>query len=170
MTRSDAGAESFQAVRPRLFAIAYRVLGSAPDADDVVQDAWIRWQRTDRKEVRDAPAFLAATTMRLAINVRQSARSRHETSIEPEVVGAADPRTDLAAAAERTEAVQLALRLLLERLSPVERTAYVLREAFDYPYREIGERLDLTEVNARQVVTRARRRLDEGHAPAAFAA
>jgi DNA-directed RNA polymerase specialized sigma24 family protein len=78
---SDADAASFHAVRPRLFGIAYRVLGSATEADDVVQDTWIRWQGTDRSKVRDAAGFLATTTARLAINVRQSARARRETSI-----------------------------------------------------------------------------------------
>jgi RNA polymerase sigma-70 factor, ECF subfamily len=152
-------AASFEAVRPRLFGIAYRTLESAADADDVVQDAWIRWQRTDREQVRDAAAFLATTTKRLALNVAQSARARRETCIEPwhpeQVDSHADPTLD----AERREALELAMRTLSERLSASERAAYVLREAFDYPYRQIARVLSTSEANARQLVTRARVRL-----------
>ena len=160
---SDADAASFHDVRPRLFGIAYRVLGSATEADDVVQDTWIRWQGTDRSKVRDARAFLAATTTRLAINVGQSARVRREASVgqwpfEP-VDGGADPSLG----AEQREALELAVRALLEKLSPTERAVYVLREAFDYPYRQIAELLALSEVNARQLVTRARRHLSGDH-------
>jgi RNA polymerase sigma factor (sigma-70 family) len=159
----DADAASFQAVRPRLFGIAYRVLASAPDADDVVQEAWIRWQRSDRDAVRDVDAFLAATTLRLAINVIQSARVRHETQVEVERVEPVDPGADPAGAVERADTLEHALRALQERLSPAERAAYVLREAFDYPYREIADVLALSEVNARQLVTRARRDLCREH-------
>jgi RNA polymerase sigma-70 factor, ECF subfamily len=154
-----ADATSFETVRPRLFGIAYRVLGSATDADDVVQDAWIRWQRTDRSVVRDADAFLAATTTRLAINVTRSARARHETDVRPRLADQLDAGADPYADAERHEALVLALRRLLEKLSAVERAAYVLREAFDYPYRQVGCVLGVTEVHARQLVTRARRGL-----------
>jgi RNA polymerase sigma factor (sigma-70 family) len=160
---SHADSAPFETVRPRLFGIAYRVLGSATDADDVLQDAWIRWQRTDRSAVRDADAFLAATTTRLAINVIQSARARHETHIGAQLVERVDTGADLYTDAERGEALGLALRRLLEKLSPLERAAYVLREAFDYPYRQIGDLLGLSEVNARQLVTRARRGLGGDH-------
>jgi RNA polymerase sigma-70 factor, ECF subfamily len=156
---SDADAASFHTVRPRLFGIAYRVLGSATAADDVVQDAWIRWQGTDRSKVRDAAAFLAATTTRLAINVGQSARARHETPIEPRPVEPVDTEADPSLDAEQREALELAVRLLLEKLSPTERAVYILREAFDYPYRQIGEILELSELNARQLGSRARRHL-----------
>ena len=157
MTAADVA--SFHTVRPRLFGIAYRVLGSPVEADDVVQDAWIRWQRTDRTTVRDAAAFLATTTTRLAINVGQSARARHETPIEPRPVEPVDTESDPALGAEQRDALELAVRILLEKLSPTERAVYVLREAFDYPYRQIADLLALSEVNARQVLTRARRRL-----------
>ena len=149
----------FEAVRPRLFGIAYRTLESAADAEDVVQDTWIRWQRTDRNEVRDAAAFLATTTKRLALNVAQSARARRETCIDswhPEPV---DVQADPALGAERREALELAVRMLMEKLSATERAAYVLREAFDYPYRQISDVLATSEANARQLVTRARLRL-----------
>jgi RNA polymerase sigma-70 factor, ECF subfamily len=160
---SELDAASFHTVRPRLFGIAYRVLGSASEADDVVQDTWIRWQGTDRTKVRNAPAFLATTTTRLAINVDQSARVRHETSIEPQAVEPVDAGADVSLGAEQHEALELAVRTLLEKLSPTERAVYVLREAFDYPYRRIAEILALSEANARQLVTRARRHLSGDH-------
>lgn len=155
-------AASFEAVRPRLFGIAYRTLESAADADDVVQDAWIRWQGTDRNQVRDTAAFLATTTKRLALNVVQSARARRETVFQPWHPEQVDVRADPALGAERREALELALRALSERLSPTERAAYVLREAFDYPYRQIADVLATSEANARQLVTRARVRLANG--------
>lgn len=159
---SPADAASFHTLRPRLFGIACRVLGSPSDADDVVQDTWIRWQRTDRSRVRDATGFLVTATTRLAITEGQSARARRETSAglhsrEPVDIGA-----DPSAGPERGEALELAVRTLLEKLSPTERAVYVLREAFDYPYRDISALLRVSEVNARQVLTRARRRLAGG--------
>jgi RNA polymerase sigma-70 factor (ECF subfamily) len=153
---------SFEAARPRLFGIAYRTLESAADAEDVVQDTWIRWQRTDRSEVRDAHAFLATTTKRAALNVAQSARARRETSIDPWQPEPVDVQADPTLGAERREALELAVRTLLETLSPTERAAYVLREAFDYPYRHIADVLATSEANARQLVTRARLRLANG--------
>ena len=149
-------AASFEAVRPRLFGIAYRTLESAADADDVVQDAWIRWQRTDRDQVRDAAAFLATTTKRLALNVAQSAHARRETCIQPWHPEQVDAHADPTLGAERREALELALLTLAEKLSPTERAAYVLREAFDYPYRQIADVLATSEANARQIVARAR--------------
>jgi RNA polymerase sigma-70 factor, ECF subfamily len=156
---SDADAASFHAVRPRLFGIAYRVLGDATEAEDVVQDTWIRWQTTDRTVVRDAAAFLATTTTHRAIHVIQSARARRETSVGPQLVEPVDLDTDPSCDVERREALELAIRGLLEKLSPTERAAYLLREAFDYHYRELAAVLKLSEANARQIVTRARRRL-----------
>jgi RNA polymerase sigma-70 factor, ECF subfamily len=153
---APADAASFEAVRPRLFGIAYRTLESAADADDVVQNTWIRWQRTDRNKVRDEAAFLATTTKRLALNVAQSARARRETSIDPWHPDPIDLQADPALAAERREPLELAVRMLTEKLSATERAAYVLREAFDYPYRQISDVLAVTEANARQLVTRAR--------------
>jgi RNA polymerase sigma-70 factor, ECF subfamily len=165
---SAADAASFHTVRPRLFGIAYRVLGSANEADDVVQDTWIRWQAADRSNVRDAAAFLAATTVRLAINVTQSARARRETQVHPSLPEPADDRADPTLAIEQREALELAVRILLEKLSPAERAVYVLREAFDYPYRQIAQVLGLSEANARQLAVRARRRrFDEIRRPAA---
>ena len=126
-------------VRPRLFGIAYRMLGSAVEAEDVVQDVWVRWQTADRSVVRDAPAFLATTTTRLAINVIQSARSRRETSVGPWLPEPVDTNADPGLGAERSEALEVAVLILLEKLSPTQRAAYILRKAFDYSYREIAK-------------------------------
>jgi RNA polymerase sigma-70 factor, ECF subfamily len=156
---SDIDAAAFQTARPRLYGIASRVLGGPSDADDVVQETWLRWQRTDRSEVRDAPAFLATTATRLAINVTQSARARRETHIGPRLLDAVDAAADPARDAERRDALESAVRELLQKLSGAERGAYVLREAFDYPHRRVAHVLGLSEANARQLVTRARRRL-----------
>jgi RNA polymerase sigma-70 factor, ECF subfamily len=162
MTPAAAHTASFEAVRPRLFGIAYRTLESPADAEDVVQDAWIRWQGTDRNTVRDAAAFLATTTKRLALNVAQSARARRETFIDPWHPEPVDAQADPMHGAEQREALELALRMLMEKLSPSERAAYVLREAFDYPYRRISDVLATSEANARQLVTRARLHLASG--------
>jgi RNA polymerase sigma-70 factor, ECF subfamily len=160
---SAADAALFQTARQRLFGIAYRVLGSSSEADDVVQEAWIRWQGTDRSSVRDPAAFLATTTTRLAINVSQSARARREMHIGPRLVDRVDAAANPSLDAEQGEALESAVRMLLQKLSSAERAAYVLREAFDYPYRQIAEILALSEANARQLVTRARRRLCGEH-------
>jgi RNA polymerase sigma factor (sigma-70 family) len=149
-------------VRPRLFGIAYRMLGSAAEAEDIVQDVWLRWQTTDRSVVRDVPAFLAKTTTRLAINVIQSARSRRETYVGPWLPEPVDTGADPELEAELGEALQFAVLVLLEKLSPIERTAYVLREAFDCPYRDIADILRLEEANTRQLVTRARKHVADG--------
>jgi RNA polymerase sigma-70 factor (ECF subfamily) len=156
---SDEHAEAFAAVRPRLFGIAYRMLGSAAEAEDVVQDAWLRWQGADRDEVRDPVGFLVTATTRLALNVAQSARVRREAYVGPWLPEPVDTSADPALGAERGEALELAVLMLLEKLNPVERAAYVLHEAFDYPYREIAEILGVEADNARQLASRARRKL-----------
>ncbi|MZE69993.1 RNA polymerase sigma-70 factor [Streptomyces sp. SID5789] len=151
----------FVELRPRLFGIAYRVLGSAVEAEDVVQEVWLRWQRTDRTLVISPVAFLSSTTTRLAINVAQSARVRRETYIGPWLPEPVDTSNDPEVGAERAEALELALLLVLQRLSPTERAAYVLREAFDYAYPDIARILGLSPVNVRKIVSRARRHLAE---------
>src|ERR1700690_4133046 len=128
----DDGLSAFAEVRPRLFGIAYRMLGSAAEAEDIVQDVWLRWQATDRSVVEHPPAFLAKTTTRLCINLAQSAPSRHETYMGTWLPEPVDTSGDPALGAERGEALKLAIVVLLEKLSPTERAAYVLREAFDY--------------------------------------
>jgi RNA polymerase sigma-70 factor (ECF subfamily) len=156
--------DEFQAVRPRLFGIAYRMLGSATEADDVVQDAWLRWQGTDRSAVREPAAFLATTVTRLAINALDSARARRETYIGPWLPEPVATEGDPMLGAERAEAMSLAVLLLLERLSPAERAAFVLHEAFEYPFRQVAEVLEISEANARQLASRARAHLDRERA------
>jgi RNA polymerase sigma-70 factor (ECF subfamily) len=156
---SEADVLSFASARPRLLRIARRVLVNPDQAHDVVQDAWVRWQRADRAAVRDPVGFLTTTTTRLALNVGQSARARHETPADSWPVEAIDPSADPALAAERRAELNEALRMLFERLSATERAVYILREAFDYPHRRIAEVLDLSEANVRQIGARARRRL-----------
>jgi RNA polymerase sigma factor (sigma-70 family) len=163
----DDGLSAFMSVRPRLFGIAYRMLGSAAEAEDVVQDVWVRWQTADRSVVRDAAAFLATTATRLAINVMQSARARRETYVGTSVPEPVDTSADPEVGAERGEGLEAGVLLLLEKLSPMERAAYILREAFDYAYRDIADILRLQEANARQLATRARQHVANGRiAPA----
>jgi RNA polymerase sigma-70 factor (ECF subfamily) len=138
------------------------MLGSAVEAEDIVQDVWVRWQMADRSVVRDATAFLKKTATRLAINVMQSARSRRETYVGPWLADPADTSADPRLEAERGQALASGVLLLLEKLTPAERAAYILREAFDYPYRDIANVLRLEEANARQVVTRARQHVANG--------
>jgi RNA polymerase sigma factor (sigma-70 family) len=159
---SDDGLSAFLSARPRLFGIAYRMLGSAAEAEDIVQDVWVRWQMADRSLVRDAAAFLVTTTTRLAINVMQSARSRRETCVGPWLPEPVDTSADPGLGAERGEALELGVLVLLKKLTPTERAAFVLREAFDYAYRDIANVLRLEEANARQVVTRARQHVANG--------
>ena len=158
----DDGLTAFMKVRTRLFGVAYRMLGSTAEAEDIVQDAWLRWQTADRGRVRDTAAFLVATTTRLAINVMQSARARRETSVDAGCPEPIDTSADPRAGAERGQALASGVQLLLEKLTPMERAAYILREAFDYPYRDIANVLCLGEANARQVVTRARHHVANG--------
>ncbi len=159
MSSLDQAAATFLEVRPRLFGIAYRMLGSAAEAEDVVQDAWLRWQNTDRSVIENPAAFLALVTTRLAINAAQSARARREVYVGPWLPEPVDTSDDPALGAERGEALELALLLLLEKLTPAQRAAYVLREAFDYPYEQIAEILQLSPANVRQLVSRARKHL-----------
>lgn len=154
----DALAE-FLAVRGRLIGIAYRMLGNATEAEDIVQDVWLRWQLTDNRTIRSPRAFLVTATTRLAINVLQSARVRRETGANESSPDPVATDLDPDRQAERNDAIDHAMRLLLETLSPVERAAYVLREAFSYSYREISRILRVQEANARQLVTRARARV-----------
>jgi len=158
----DDGLAAFAPVRPRLFGIAYRMLGSAAEAEDVVQDVWMRWQSTNRNTVENPPAYLATTTTRLCLNLAQSAHTRRETYVGTWLPEPVDTSVDPGIGAERGEALRLAVLLLLEKLSPTERAAYVLREAFDYPYSEIANILQLQEGNVRQLVSRARKHIADG--------
>lgn len=160
--RHEDGLAAFLSARPRLLGIACRMLGSVAEAEDLVQDVWVRWQTADRTSVRHPMAFLTTTTTRLAINVIRSARARRETSPGAALPEPVDTGNDPGLWTERHEALGLAVRLLLETLSPLERAAYVLREAFSHPYRTIADILRIEEAHARQLVTRARERLAGG--------
>ncbi len=155
----EEAAAVFMSLRPRLFGIAYRMLSSATEAEDLVQEVWLRWQKTDRAAVASPAAFLATATTRLAINQLQSARARHETYIGPWLPEPVDTSADPYLGAERGEALEFAALLLMEKLTPNERAAYVLREAFDYPYGQIADVLQSTEPAVRQLVSRARKRV-----------
>jgi RNA polymerase sigma-70 factor (TIGR02957 family) len=158
----DECLSAFAEVRPRLFGIAYRMLGSAAEAEDIVQDVWLRWQSTNRVAVENPPAYLATTTTRLCINLVQSAHARRETYIGTWLPEPVDTSSDPRIGAERGEALKLAVLMLLEKLSPSERAAYVLREAFDYSYHQIADILQMEEANVRQVVSRARKHIADG--------
>ena len=160
------GLSVFANVRPRLFGIAYRMLGSAAEAEDIVQDVWLRWQSTNRSVVENPPAFLATTTTRLCINLAHSAHTRRETYIGTLLSEPVDTNGGPALGAERGDALKLAVLVLLEKLSPTERAAYILHEAFDYSYRQIGDILRMQEANTRQLVSRARKHIVDGrHTP-----
>lgn len=158
----DDGLSAFTAARPRLFGIAYRMLGSTAEAEDIVQDVWLRWQCANRKAVENPRAFLATATTRLCINLAQSAQSRRETYVGTWLPEPVDTSSDPGRGAERGEALKLAVLVLLEKLSPTERAAYILREAFDYSYRQIADILQMGQANARQLVSRARKHVTDG--------
>jgi RNA polymerase sigma-70 factor (ECF subfamily) len=167
----EEAAAVFTSLRPRLFGIAYRMLSSATEAEDLVQDVWLRWHKCDRSAVASPAAFLATTTTRLAINALQSARVRRETYIGPWLPEPVDTSADPYLGAERGEALEFASLLLMEKLTPSERAAYVLREAFDYPYGQIAGILQSTEPAVRQLVSRARKHMTgERRAPVTAAA
>lgn len=161
-TAQNDGLQTFFAVRPRLFGIAYRMLGSSAEAEDLVQDVWMRWQTTDRKATQDAAAYLTTITTRLAVNLVQSARVRRESYFGIWLPEPVDTSADPGLGAQRGEALEFAILMLLERLAPTERAAYVLREAFDYGYETIAEILKVTETSARQLVSRARKHIADG--------
>jgi RNA polymerase sigma-70 factor, ECF subfamily len=147
----------FNEARPRLFGIAYRMLGSVAEAEDIVQEAWLRWQQADRAVVRNPAGFLTTVTTRLAINTAESARVRREQYVGPWLPEPVDTSADPSLGAENAEALESAVLLLLEKLGPEQRAAYVLRQAFDYTYDEIAEILTTSPANARQLVSRAQK-------------
>jgi RNA polymerase sigma-70 factor (ECF subfamily) len=152
--------ETFEQNRGRMFGIAYRMLGSATEAEDIVQDAWLRWQSADRSGVEEPGAFLATIVTRLSLTALDSARARREVYVGPWLPEPVSTVDDPAIGAERAEAMSLAVLLLLERLTPAERAAYVLHEAFGYSFRQVADVLDTSEANARQLGSRARTHLD----------
>ena len=152
--------ETFEQQRGRMFGIAYRMLGSASEAEDIVQDAWLRWQSADRSDVEEPGAYLATVVTRLALTALDSARARREVYVGPWLPEPVSTVDDPAIGAERAEAMSLAVLLLLERLTPAERAAYVLHEAFSYSFRQVADVLGTSEANARQLGSRARAHLE----------
>src|SRR6187549_2105228 len=159
---SDELAREFTKFRPRLLGIAYRMLGSAWDAEDVVGEAMVRWLRTDRDQVREPLAYLTTVVTRLALDQLRSARVRRESYVGewlPEPVLTAPSPLGPLDTVERREAVSLATLRMMEALTPPERAVLVLHEAFDLPHAEIADILDITEGGARQHLHRARHRI-----------
>ncbi|MEV6239864.1 RNA polymerase sigma-70 factor [Lentzea sp. NPDC051838] len=155
----------FEESRPRLEAIAYRLLGSASDAEDAVQDTYLRWQAADHALVETPEAWLTKVLTNLCLNRLTSARARRETYVGqwlPEPVFAGDRMLGPSETVEQRESVSIAMLTLMERLSANERVVYVLREAFGYGHGEIAEILDLTEANCQQIYRRAKQHLATG--------
>jgi RNA polymerase sigma-70 factor, ECF subfamily len=159
----SARIEMFESLRPLLFSIAYRMLGTVSDAEDIVQEAFVRYERAVREGTAiDSPrAYLSAAVTRLAIDHHRSARVRRESYVgqwlpEPLVTGGAD---DPAAHAEHADSLSMAFLLVMERLNPVERAVFLLRDVFGYGYDEVAEIVGKTEANCRQLAARARRHL-----------
>jgi RNA polymerase sigma-70 factor (ECF subfamily) len=154
---TDSALAAFQEHRRELFGIAYRMLGSVADAEDILQDAWLKWNSVDASRVDHPRAYLARTVTNLSLNKLQSASVRRETYVgpwlpEPLVTAAEDAAHD----AEQNEAVSLAMLVVLETLSPLERAVFILKEVFGFSYGEIAGMLDRNETAVRQVGTRAR--------------
>ncbi|MGW7072070.1 sigma-70 family RNA polymerase sigma factor [Streptomyces sp. NPDC054855] len=158
----NAAIDRFEASRGRLASLAYRLLGSAADAEDAVQDTFLRWQAADRARIGVPEAWLTKVVTNLCLDRLRSAQARHERAAGawlPEPLLEGDPMLGPADTFEQRESVSLAVLTLMERLSPVERAAYVLREAFSYAHAEIAGILDITESASQQHVHRARRRV-----------
>ncbi|MBB5850000.1 RNA polymerase sigma-70 factor [Amycolatopsis umgeniensis] len=157
------GATEFEHLRPVMFGLAYRLLGSAAEAEDAVQDAYLKWAGTGRESIASPRAWLAKVVTNLCLNRLTSARARRERYVGPwlpEPVLTSDDTLGPMETAEQRDSVSLAMLVLLEQLGPVERAVFVLKEAFAYSHREIAAILDVSEVNSRQLHSRARRALD----------
>lgn len=162
----DTATDVFEAHRSVLTGVAYRMLGRFTDAEDVVQEAWLRWTAEDRSDVREPRGYLVRITTRLAIDRLRQAQSRRESYVgpwlpEPIATRSGHSVPDSAERAELTESVSFAVLVVLESLSPLERAVFVLREAFGFPYGEIATTLDRSEAAVRQLAGRARRHVDE---------
>jgi RNA polymerase sigma-70 factor (ECF subfamily) len=160
----DADVERFLGARGLLFAVAYRMLGSVADAEDVVQDAWLAWSRTGRDDVREPEAYLTRTVTNLALRRLTSARARREVYVgpwlpEPLLTGP-DVADDVVADAALAESLSMAMLVVLESLSPLERVVFVLREVFGHPHAEIARILGRSEASVRQVAHRAREHVE----------
>ncbi|MEU6800417.1 RNA polymerase sigma-70 factor [Streptomyces neyagawaensis] len=163
---TDTATDVFEEHRPVLMGVAYRMLGRVADAEDVVQEAWLRWTGADRSDVREPRGYLVRVTTRLAIDRLRQVQSRNEAYPgpwlpEPYVTDYEATVPDTAERAVLTDTVSLAVLVVLESLSPLERAVFVLREAFGYPYAEIAGMLDRTEPAVRQLAGRARLHVDE---------
>ena len=161
---TDLRLESFREHRPLLFSIAYRMLGSAADAEDLVQEAYLRWLKADPAEVRSPKDFLSATVTRLAVDHLRSARVRREVYVGPwlpEPLMGVDER-DPMASSELADSLSTAFLVLLERLTPTQRAAYLLRDVFGYEYAEVARILETSEANCRQLVQRAKQAIAGG--------
>ena len=161
LTPTDARAAVFTSVRPQLFSIAYRMLGSVGDAEDLVQEAYLRWQEASDGDVRSPRSYLTTIVTRLAINQLRSARVQRESYVGPWLPEplVTDPALDPSGAVELAESLSMAMMVLLERLSPIERAVFLLHEVFDFEYPEIAKVVEKSEANCRQILTRARKRL-----------
>lgn len=167
---SDTATQRFEEQRAHLLGLAYRMLGEMATAEDVVQEAWLRWQSVDTAEIRDARAWLSTATIRLSLDALRAARARRETYVGPwlpEPILPDDVRAFSTAtpdaSAELASDLSLALLHILERLSPEERAAFILHDAFDCDYRDIAATLGKSEVAARKLVSRARERVRHNH-------
>jgi RNA polymerase sigma-70 factor (ECF subfamily) len=149
-------ASEFAEHRSVLVGAAYRVVGSVSDAEDVVQEAWLRWTRVDHDEVRDVRAYLIRITTRLALNRLREQKARREQYVGPWLPEPVATDDDPEAAAELADSVSMAMLVVLETLSPLERATFVLREVFDLPYDEIADTLGRSETAVRQLAHRAR--------------
>ncbi|MEU1693375.1 RNA polymerase sigma-70 factor [Streptomyces hirsutus] len=163
---TDTVTDAFEEHRPVLLGVAYRMLGRVADAEDVVQEAWLRWAGGDRSAVREPRAYLVRVTTRLAIDRLRQIKARGETYVgpwlpEPYLTDFGDTTPDTAEQVVLTDSVSLAVLVVMESLSPLERAVFVLREAFGYPYSDIAAMLDRGEPAVRQLAARARRHVEE---------
>jgi RNA polymerase sigma-70 factor, ECF subfamily len=152
---------TFDEHRKLLLGVAYRILGRWVDAEDVVQDAWLRWREVEHEGVENPRAYLVQVTTRLAIDRLRRAQTRHETYVGEWLPEPVLTEPDVADSVAMSESVSLAMLVVLEALSPLERAVFVLREAFDFGYDEIAEIVGKSEANCRQLATRARRHVEE---------
>ena len=153
--------EVFAAERPRLVSLAYRMTGTADDAEDVVQDAWLRWQRADRRSIENPAGWLTTVTTRLAIDRLTSARARREVYVGPWLPEPWVPSTDPPDAGT-AETLTLGFLRVLETLAPVERAVFLLHDVFGYPFAEVAATVDRSEPAVRQIAKRARDRVQDG--------
>ncbi|MFF5204899.1 RNA polymerase sigma-70 factor [Streptosporangium sp. NPDC000396] len=156
----DSATEAFVAHRNLLFTVAYEMLGSAADAEDVLQETWLRWVKVDVSQVSDRRAYLVRITTRQSLNRLRSMKRRKETYVGPWLPEPLLTTPDVAEDAELAESVSMALMLVLESLSPTERAVFVLREVFDVSYEEIAAAVGKSPVAVRQIAHRARRHVD----------